>query len=207
MSLAFGIPIILIIISFIEKVDKYGFDWPRPKKEKITYILLNYSVHEQYIMGVGVLIVLVLTMSTTILLMPVSADARDNFDVGITLSKTCQSMIKNNFTTNCPTYEEILTLFPDTTNQQVSGEFQYIDGIYQRGPTDFKNHFNFYTYSDNVVWVEPAWRHCGQDCHNNHRVQAAGLSDTRLKEHRQQHAGPGPLALCRPALLPRKHHG
>jgi len=33
-SLAFCLPIVLVLISFIEKVDKYGFDWPRHNDKK-----------------------------------------------------------------------------------------------------------------------------------------------------------------------------
>lgn len=33
-ALGFCAPVILVIISFIEKVDKYGFDWPRHKDKK-----------------------------------------------------------------------------------------------------------------------------------------------------------------------------
>lgn len=83
------------------------------------------------------------------------ADARNNYDVGITLSKTCIAMIKNNLTTNCPTYEEILVLFPDNTNQNISGKFIYKDGYLQRDHTKYLDHFKFYTYQPVTTWVDP----------------------------------------------------
>ena len=77
-------------------------------------------------------------------------------DIGIILSKTCITMLKNNASTNCPTYEEINLLFPDTSNQQVSGAFNYSDGFYERQPTKFKNHYEYYRYVDEpVTWIDP----------------------------------------------------
>lgn len=78
-----------------------------------------------------------------------------NYDVGITLSKTCLAMIKNNITSTCPTYEEILVLFPDNTIQEISGKFVFKDGYLQRDHTNYKNHFNFYTYQPNTIWIDP----------------------------------------------------
>jgi len=37
-----------------------------------------------------------------------------NEHVGIVLSQSCLTMVKNNMTTNCPTYEQLEALFPDT---------------------------------------------------------------------------------------------
>lgn len=81
--------------------------------------------------------------------------ARENTDIGITLSKTCITMIKNNITNNCPNYEDIMVLFPDTSNQDISGKFIYDDGFYQRDNTNFKSHFEFYTYEPHTTWIDP----------------------------------------------------
>lgn len=78
-----------------------------------------------------------------------------NYDVGIVLSKTCIAMIKNNITSTCPTYEEILVLFPDNTVQEISGKFIFKDGFLQRDHTNYKNHFRFYTYQPNTIWIDP----------------------------------------------------
>lgn len=67
---------------------------------------------------------------------------------GILLSNTCLTMIKNNLTTNCPTYEEILTLFPDSLNTKIAGEFAYENGYYHRAVSRYGDSFNYYRYSD-----------------------------------------------------------
>ena len=105
-------------------------------------------------MGISGLVVLSF-IAALFLLVPDQADARTNYDVGITLSKTCIAMIKNNMTTACPTYEAILALFPDNTNQNISGKFIYKDGYLQRGSTNYINHFKFYTYQPVTTWVDP----------------------------------------------------
>lgn len=75
---------------------------------------------------------------------------------GIVLSKSCITMIKNNLTTNCPGYDEILALFPDNTNQRTSGEFSYIDGIFQRGSPKYLNPIQEYVYRDSItLWIDP----------------------------------------------------
>jgi hypothetical protein len=77
-------------------------------------------------------------------------------DLGISLSNTCLTMLKNNVSSNCPTYEEILTLYPDTSNRMISGDFDYSEGILQRQNSKYNDHFQFYRY-DNVPtrWIDP----------------------------------------------------
>jgi len=78
----------------------------------------------------------------------------DNF--GISYDNTCKTMIKNNVTSDCPTYEDIITLYPDTSIKGVSGEFGYRDGIYQRLPTKFINSFEYYRHWDRpILFVDP----------------------------------------------------
>ena len=76
---------------------------------------------------------------------------------GITLSKTCTTMLKNNITTTCPTYEELLTVYPDTSNKIISGDFEFKDGLYQRNMGMAKsNHVEFYKYNtETVMWIDP----------------------------------------------------
>ena len=105
-------------------------------------------------MGISGLVI-ISVCAALFLLSPDQADARTNYDVGVTLSKTCITMIKNNMTTTCPTYEAILALFPDNTNQYISGEFVYKDGYLQRDNTQFINHFKFYTYQPVTTWIDP----------------------------------------------------
>jgi hypothetical protein len=53
---------------------------------------------------------------------------------------------------DCPTFDELNAIFPDTSNQQVSGHFE--DGIRQKAP--MKQHFQWYRYSDqSVIWLDP----------------------------------------------------
>jgi len=78
----------------------------------------------------------------------------ENF--GITLDNTCITMLKNNITSDCPTYEDIITLFPDTSKQDVSGKFEYYNGFYQRGPTKFINSFEYYrTWDRPILFIDP----------------------------------------------------
>lgn len=77
--------------------------------------------------------------------------------LGIQLSNSCLTMIRHNITTVCPTYEEILVIFPDTSNQRISGAFGYSDdGVYERQPTKFKKHYNFYEFeTEKILWIDP----------------------------------------------------
>ena len=77
-------------------------------------------------------------------------------DYGIVLSNTCLTMLKNNISTNCPGYDEIMALFPDTSNQKVSGGFIYKDGILQREEPQYEHHYNNYIYeSKDKMWIDP----------------------------------------------------
>lgn len=82
-------------------------------------------------------------------------------DYGVTVSKKCQIMIKNNLTSDCPTYEQILELFPDTSPKNYIGDFKIIDGLVQREPMKLKidNCWHFlnslaWTQSK-TVWIDP----------------------------------------------------
>ena len=75
---------------------------------------------------------------------------------GIVLDNTCLTMIRNNVSSDCPTYEDIITLFPDTSIRDVSGDFGYTDGIYQRFPTKWTNSFEYYRFSNtSLLFVDP----------------------------------------------------
>lgn len=75
---------------------------------------------------------------------------------GIALSKSCLVMIQNNITTSCPTYDQIQVLFPDNTNQVTSGELNYFDGYYQRGPPKILNPIQEYVFRDKpTIWIDP----------------------------------------------------
>lgn len=75
--------------------------------------------------------------------------------VGMSLDNTCLTYIKNNITTNCPTYEELMLIFPDNSSP-ISGIFGYMDGMFQRLPTKTHDHFEFYRYhQDNIIFIDP----------------------------------------------------
>ena len=106
-------------------------------------------------MGIGGYIVLISAMLFLMITPHFPADASNNLDVGITLSKTCQTMIKNNMTTNCPSYDVINAVFPDTSNQDISGKFVFKDGLWQRDNSNFKQHYNWYSHSGAITWIDP----------------------------------------------------
>lgn len=75
---------------------------------------------------------------------------------GIVLDQSCLVLLKNNLTSDCPTYEEVNTVFPDTSNRYIIGEFGYKDGIYQRLPSKFSNSAGYYRYgNDNLIFIDP----------------------------------------------------
>lgn len=75
---------------------------------------------------------------------------------GISIDNTCKTLLKNNQTTVCPTYEDIITFFPDTSTRKITGEFGYYNGIYQRLPTKLHNSFEYYsTYPNSVLFIDP----------------------------------------------------
>lgn len=75
---------------------------------------------------------------------------------GVALSKNCVTMLTNNMKTNCPTYDQILQVFPDNTNPKISGDFKKIDGITQREKPPVKNNWFWYYHAKNATfWVDP----------------------------------------------------
>src|SRR3972149_5451488 len=83
------------------------------------------------------------SFAISLILIGVGPTAHAEF-FGIGYDNTCKTLIKNNISSNCPSYEDIITLFPDTSNQDVSGKFSYYNGIYQRGPAKLLNSFEYY---------------------------------------------------------------
>jgi hypothetical protein len=77
--------------------------------------------------------------------------------IGILLSDTCITMHENNFTTDCPTYEELLQIYEDTSNHAVSGGFDYNEhGFYERQKPIMKEHLRFYTFEEKLIqWIDP----------------------------------------------------
>lgn len=76
--------------------------------------------------------------------------------VGLVLAKSCTVLIKNNFPTNCPTYEDLAVL--DSSNTLVSGSFVYDDdGFYHREEPKYQNSWNWYKHDDEIrLIVDPS---------------------------------------------------
>lgn len=78
---------------------------------------------------------------------------------GIILDQSCLTMLKNNVTSDCPTYEEINSIFPDTSARNIIGEFGYKDGIYQRLPSQYLNSAGYYVLgTDNIIFIDPPFK-------------------------------------------------
>lgn len=99
---------------------------------------------------------LALGIGLVLFLIPIQVDARKNYeDIGISLDRTCLALLKAQMKTDCPTYEDILLLFPDTSNKRISGDFVYKDGFLQRENPPYRNHYAAYEYEKPIVWVDP----------------------------------------------------
>ena len=74
--------------------------------------------------------------------------------IGIALSKSCETMIKNNFETNCPTYKQLVQL--DSSDTDISGKFTTTDGFFHRGDEIVKNSYKFYWNDKQIrIFVDP----------------------------------------------------
>ena len=74
--------------------------------------------------------------------------------IGVSLSKTCETMIRNNFTTTCPTYKQLIQL--DNSNP-ISGKFiTDDDGFFHRGDEQTVNSYRFYWNDSQIrIIVDP----------------------------------------------------
>lgn len=87
-------------------------------------------------------------------------NATDHY--GIVISNSCITMHKNNIETDCPNYEELMVLFPDTSNREISGDFVYDEDtdFLHRNDSQLDRHFEYYRYysyddSPSIVWIDP----------------------------------------------------
>lgn len=62
--------------------------------------------------------------------------------VGIQLSRTCLQMERNNVTSNCQTYKDLMQF--DNMLPEISGNVTYSDGYWHREKPDYKKHCNWY---------------------------------------------------------------
>lgn len=58
--------------------------------------------------------------------------------------------------TDCPSYEQLLTVFPDNTIPEVSGGFSVINGVWQRERPPMDNPDRYYWYkTEPILWLDP----------------------------------------------------
>ena len=106
--------------------------------------------------------------------------------VGVKLSQNCIVMIKNNITSNCPTYEELSQL--DTSNTEMSGEFGWSDGWYHRHPSKFKDGYRWYDWDNEIrILVDPPSDHQHRikmiTIENNFDKYVLAPSDNKLRNN------------------------
>lgn len=63
--------------------------------------------------------------------------------INVNLSRTCQTLIKMDLNTNCPTYREMVPLF-DNTLPNISGDFVDVGYDIKRLPSPLKHHWKYY---------------------------------------------------------------
>ena len=82
-----------------------------------------------------------------------------DLDFGIQISKTCYNIHRYapvNSTTSCPTYEAIMAIFPDTSNQEISGAFVYKHNMLQRESPPMEKSYNYYVFKDQTfLFIDP----------------------------------------------------
>ncbi len=78
-------------------------------------------------------------------------------DIGISISNTCYQMHKYKLSSICPTYQEIMVLFPDTSNQFISGEFIMKDNQWQRDRPRMESHYDWYAFQTDKthIFIDP----------------------------------------------------
>ena len=70
--------------------------------------------------------------------------------IGVSLSKTCETMIRHNFTTTCPTYKQLIQL---DNSEAISGKFiTDDDGFFHRGDEAVQNSYKFY-WNDSIIRI------------------------------------------------------
>jgi len=85
-------------------------------------------------------------------------DYREVNHYGITISNTCYTIHRNapvNSSSPCPTYEAIMLLYPDTSNQDYTGKFIYKHNMLQREMSK-EGHKDIYRYKkESILFIDP----------------------------------------------------
>lgn len=99
----------------------------------------------------GILVPLAVLTVGMLILGTSQAYAKDttlNNSISISISKQCKTMILNDFPSNCPDIETLVSLNLDTSNREMTGDFGYLDGLYQRLPTKYESSAGIYTFDN-----------------------------------------------------------
>ena len=77
--------------------------------------------------------------------------------IGIQLSQSCKTMLKNNVTTICPTYPMLQLVFPDNTDPNISGALKDKNGFVEREFPKLRNSYLYYPQVTNqtILWLDP----------------------------------------------------
>ena len=74
--------------------------------------------------------------------------------IGVDISQSCKMQIKNNLTTNCPSFLDLRDF--DSSRQEISGFFKKINGYYFREPPTLLESWRFYDHDPTIrVIVDP----------------------------------------------------
>lgn len=96
----------------------------------------------KFSLSLSVLITITVILTLLIFSWVQEADATT---IGISLSRSCQ------ISSTCPTYEDLAVY--DNTNQYYSGFLNYsYNGVFERQPSPYQNHWEFYRYS-HQIWI------------------------------------------------------
>jgi len=115
---------------------------------------MNFTFKDVTIKALNLLFPILTIFLVCVIAIWLPATYADNF--GIMLDNTCKTMLRNNVYSTCPSYEDIITLFPDTSNQDVSGKLAYVNGIYQRSSAKLFDSFEYYRFTNSsILFIDP----------------------------------------------------
>lgn len=96
------------------------------------------------------------TISTPTKIITISYDLtglRNN--IGVTLSQSCLTAIKNNLSTVCPTYENLVNI--DSSNTYVSGNFITTNGFFHRNTSPMQESWRWYDMDQTSrIFIDPS---------------------------------------------------
>lgn len=74
--------------------------------------------------------------------------------IGVNLSQTCITMIKNNLNSTCPTYKDMISL--DSSDTDISGKFTTDGSFFHRDEPNRQQSWRYYDFDDTIrVFIDP----------------------------------------------------